>query len=131
MKLLNVERGKKKGVRRLDEPRTIVLLEADFNTGTKMIFNQRMLDNARQHDLILDSQYLRKEARSVEAVIFKRLFFNLLILQRRPGAVVSNVLRSCFDRIPHSVGSIACRRLEVNSSALSSLLLQYPNLCSG
>ena len=109
-------------MRRLDELRTIVLLEADFNTGTKLIFNKRMLDNARQHNLIPDSQYLRKGTRSIEAAIFKRLFFVLLRLQRRPGAVVSNDLRSCFDRIPHPVGSIACRRLGVNPSALSALL---------
>lgn len=78
MKSLNVEIEKKKGFRRLDKLRTIVLLEADFNTGTKMIYNKRMLDNSRQHDLIPDFQYLRKGARSVEAVIFKRLFFDLL-----------------------------------------------------
>ena len=56
-KSLNVEIEKKQGVRRLDKLRTIVLLESDFNTGTKLIYNKRMLENARTHNLIPDAQY--------------------------------------------------------------------------
>ena len=118
---LIVEIEKRSGERRLDKLRTIHLLEADFNTGTKLIFNKRMLGNARTHNLIPDPQYQRKGSRSVEAVIFKKLFFDLLRLQQRPGSVVSNDLRSCFDRIPHPVGSIACRRLGVNPQAITTL----------
>lgn len=123
---LNVEIEKRSGERRLDKLRTIHLFEADFNTGTKLIFNKRMLRNARDHVLIPDPQYQRKGARSVEAIIFKRLFFDLLRLQQRPGSVVSNDLRSCFDRNPHPVGSIACRRLGVNPPQNSSCCKDIP-----
>ena len=45
---VNVELEKKKGEKRLDKLRTMHCLEADFNTGTKLIYNQRMLSNARK-----------------------------------------------------------------------------------
>lgn len=118
---LNVEIEKRSEERRLDKLRTIHLLEADFNTETKLIFNKRMLANARNHNLIPEPQYQHKGSRSVEAVIFKRLFFDLLRLQQRPGSVVSNDLRSCFDRIPHPVGSLACRRLCINPQAITTI----------
>ena len=125
---VNVELEKKKGEKRLDKLRTIHLLEADFNTGTKLIYNQRMLTNARKFNLIPDSQYSRKGARAVDAVLFKRLFFDLLRLQKRPGAVVSNDLRSCYDRIPHNVGSIVCRRLGLNPPAIQTLFSTLHNM---
>ncbi len=35
--------------------RSILLMEADFNVANKIVFGQRMLDNAREHNLIQKS----------------------------------------------------------------------------
>ena len=40
------------GVASITKLRAILLLEADFNFHNKLIFGSRMLDLARQHDLV-------------------------------------------------------------------------------
>ena len=52
--------GKKLGKKLLSALWTIHLLEADFNTATKMIFAQRAMNNAIEQDQIPVSQYAKK-----------------------------------------------------------------------
>ncbi len=40
--------------------RAILLMEADFNTANKKVFGQRMLDHARNHDLIPEEIYSKR-----------------------------------------------------------------------
>ena len=54
---LNVALEKIKGIRLLSKLRTIYLLEANFNTGTKLIFAQQMMHNAYKYDQVTESQY--------------------------------------------------------------------------
>ena len=78
MTSLNVALEKVAGVRLLSKLRTIHLLEADFNTATKLIFAQRTMDRALDTNQILQSQYAKKQSRPIEAVLLKRLFYNYL-----------------------------------------------------
>ena len=94
---LNVALEKSRGVRLLSKLRTIHLLEADFNTGTKLIFAQRMMNKAYKHNLVLESQYARKHTQAIEAVLIKRLYFDYLRIYKYPGVIVSNDTRGCFD----------------------------------
>ena len=87
---LNVALEKIQGVRLLSKLRTIHLLEADVNTGTKLIFAQRMMANAYRHRQILESQYARKYTQAIEAVLVKRLYFDYLRIYKVPGAIISN-----------------------------------------
>ena len=69
---------KKLGIRLLTALQTIHLLEADFNTTTKLIFAQRAMDHAASSDQIPESQYAKKRSRPIEAVLLKRLYYNYI-----------------------------------------------------
>ena len=89
-KSLNVALEKVRGVRLLSKLRTIHLLEADFNTGTKLIFAQRMMVHAYKHGQIPESQYAQKDTQAIEAVLVKRLYFDYLQIYKVPGSIISN-----------------------------------------
>ena len=125
---LNVALEKKPGVRTLSKLRTIHLLEADFNTGTKMIFARRMMNNAYKYKLIPESQYARKYTQSIEAVVVKRLFYDGVRIYKTPGVMISNDARGCFDRIVLAIGALAMRRLGVPWTAIKSLLDTLKNM---
>ena len=87
------------GLGLLAKLQTIHLLEADFNTGTKLMFAQRMMKNAYKHQQIPESQYARKITQVIKAVLMKRLYFDYLWIYKFPGAIVSNDARGCYDRM--------------------------------
>ena len=76
---LNVAIEKKVGIRTLEKLRTIHLLEADYNTGTKHIFSNRAMHNALIHKQIPESQYMKRHSSAIEAVLLKRLFFDVML----------------------------------------------------
>ena len=118
---LNVALEKKCGIRLLDSLRTIHLLEADFNTATKLIFAQRTMQHAMEHDQIPASQYAKKHSRPIEAVLLKWLYYDFLRITKTPGIVISNDARGCFDRMALAIGAIAFMRLGVPRNAIKSL----------
>ena len=118
---LNVALEKMKGIRLLSKLRTIHLLEADFNTGTKLIFAQRIIQNAYKHKQVPESQYARKHTQAIEAVLVKRLYFDYLRIYKLPGVIISNNARGCFDQMILSIGSLAFRRLGVPWKAVRTL----------
>ena len=73
---------KKTGVRLLKKLRTIHLLEADYNTDTKLIFAKRMMASAMKLNQIPEAQYAKKRSQAIEAVAVKRLFFDYLRLYK-------------------------------------------------
>ena len=75
-KSLNVALEKIQGVRLLTKLQTINLLEADYNTGTKLIFIQRMISNAYDMGLILEFQCACRYTQLIEAIMLKRLLFD-------------------------------------------------------
>ena len=87
---LNVAPEKARGVRLLSKLGTIHLLEADFNTGTKVIFAQRMMNNAYKNKQVLESQYAQKCTQAIKAVVVKRIFFNGIQIYKIPGVMILN-----------------------------------------
>ena len=71
-KPLNVALKKVRGVRLLSKLRTIHLLEADFNTGTKLIFAQHMISHTYKHGQIPESKYTHKHTQEIDAVLVKQ-----------------------------------------------------------
>ena len=104
---LNVVLEKNAGIRLLASLRTIHLLEADFNTTTKLIFAQRTMDRALSTDQITPSQYAKKRSQPIEAVLLKRLFYDYLRILKKTGIVISNDARGCFDCMALAIGAIA------------------------
>lgn len=103
--------------------RTIWLIEADFNAGAKIHFVKRMMNTtALSNGLIPESQYAKKQSRSIEAAIVKVLFFDILRQTRSPGVFFASDLHQCFDRMAHPVCSLVMQRLGVDTNVIKCML---------
>ena len=92
------------GICLLSKLRIIHFLEADFDTGTKLLFEKQMMTHAHNNKKILESQYAGKFVISIEAVIVKRLFYDELRTYKHQGAMISNDACGCFDQMVLSLG---------------------------
>ena len=110
---LNVALEKILGVQLLSKLRTIHLLEADFNTATKLIFAQRTMDNALNLHQIPSSQYATKKSWSIKAVLLKLLYYDYLCITKTPGMVISNNACRCFDCMSLAIGAISFWQLSI------------------
>ena len=74
----------------MEKLRTIHLLEADYNTGTKRIFLQQAMTHPIEYNQMPKSQYAKKYSQAIDAVMVKRLFFDYLRIFKIPGIMISN-----------------------------------------
>lgn len=91
--------------------RTICLLEADFNFNNKVLAKQIMHCAERNHNLPQEQYGSRKGKKAILHAVNKRLLYDIIHLQRRTAILCSNDAKSCYDRIIHSVASMALQRL--------------------
>ena len=104
--------------------RTIWLLEADFNSGAKIHWVSRMMnDTAMNNNLIPQSQYAKRGSKAIEAALVKVLFFDHIRQNKKPGIIFASDLMQCFDRMAHPVCSLVSRRLGVPESVIKCMLL--------
>ena len=119
---IDVEIPKKANSFRTDKLRTIVLLEADFNFGNKVI-SRRIAQTAEMYGSLAPEQYgSRKGHRATECALNKRLTLDMLRVLRWPGALCSNDLKSCYDRIAHAVASLCLQGQGVSKSEVVCML---------
>ena len=91
--------------------RTILLLEADFNHLNKKL-GRDLLHHAEHHNMIAPEQFgSRKHHSCIDQVLIKRLYYDSLRFARKNGFLCSNDAKSCYDRIVHSVASLAMQRV--------------------
>lgn len=120
---LQVILEKKAGVRLVNKLRAILLMEADFNFGNKLLIGHRMLEHASQRSLIPPELYGGiKGKRADTLALSRRLFTDILNQKRRPGAIASVDAESCYDRISHTAASLACQRWGVPPPAIVAML---------
>jgi hypothetical protein len=107
--LTDVEILKKAGVYDIEKMRTIILMNSEFNMNNKKL-GRDMMCNAEKYGTLAREQYgSRKHHRSIIAALNKRLTMDMLRLRRLAGAICSNDAKSCYDRIVHSIDSLAMR----------------------
>jgi hypothetical protein len=111
LKGVDVMIQKKEKVNLVTKLCTITLTEADFNFNNK-ILGKETPKHAEMNNLIAKEQYgSRKGKSAIEHVLHKRLTFDIMRQTRYNGALCSNEAKSCYDRILHSIASLACQRL--------------------
>ena len=108
---INCMLEKKKGNFRVDKLRAILLYEAQFNMMNK-IMGRDVMAAAESLGGVAPEQYgSRKNHSSINLGLNKRLTFDLFRQRKQSGALCSNDAKSCFDRIAHSIASLALQRV--------------------
>ena len=69
--------------------RSILLMEADFNATNKIIYGNRMMAMAREHDLMPDEIFSEKNRMADDGTLSKTLFCDLVRQARAPAANAS------------------------------------------
>ena len=111
----------------VDDLRTIQLMEAEFNANNKKI-GRDVMRCAELNEEIPKEQYgSRKGKRAILHAVNKRLLYDIIHMQRRPAALCSNDAKSCYDRIVHSIASMALQRLGMPSGPVTCMLVTIQN----
>ena len=120
-KSVNAMLLKKAGKTDVDSLRTIVLLEPDFNHMNKKL-GRDIMYFAEKHQLIAPEQFgSRKHHSSIDQVLIKTLFYDILRIRRQDGYLCSNDAKGCYDRITHSMASFALQRVGLPTPPIVSM----------
>lgn len=121
-KAVNVFLEKKQGVIDVDRLRIILLFDAEFNFTNKLT-GRRMMQFAERHNLIAPEQFGSRAGHSaIDHALNKRLTFDFWRLKKENATLCSNDAKGCYDRIVHSVASIAMQRLGIGPSPVRLML---------
>jgi hypothetical protein len=119
---------KKKDNFHVSKLRAILLFEADFNFNNKRI-GRSLMWNAEDNSWVAPEQYgSRKGHSAIDHCLNKRLSFDILRQYKQPGAICINDMKSCYDRIVHSVAAICMRRWGLDKEALRMMFYTLQQL---
>ena len=97
-------------------------MECDFNANNKKL-GCDVMRCAEANSLLPPEQYgSRKKKKTILHAVNKRLFYDSVYLQRQPAALCSNDAQSCYDRIAHSIASLALQRLGLPPGPITCML---------
>ena len=91
------------GNKLINKLRAILLMEADFNATNKIIYGERMLDNARKYKLSPDEIYSEKQRMADGSAVSKILFYDVVRQLKRPAGLASVDAAYCYDRVAHAI----------------------------
>ena len=113
---------KRSGSNLVDDLRSICVCEADFNFFTKTL-GYKTMQHAEKLNLIAPEQYGSRSGKSsIDHAVHKKLWYDILRQKRQPGAMCSNDAKSCYDRVVHSIASLAYQRLGIPLPPITTLL---------
>jgi hypothetical protein len=104
--------------------RSILLMEANFNSTNKMIYGQWMLHTAHHYKLVPEEIYSKQNRLADDGTLAKVLFYNIVLQTRLPlPAGISAVnAENCYDWICHPIASLVFQSLGIPKPAIVSML---------
>jgi len=110
---LNVMIPKKLGDFHVEQLRTILLYDAEFNALLKWL-GHLIMARAEELKVLAPEQYgSRHGLAAIYQSLNMQLTFDIIRQWRIPAAVCSNDAKACYDRIVHAFASLAIQRLGV------------------
>ena len=100
--------------------RSILLMEADFNSTNKITYGQRMLQVVRRHKLMPEEIYSEKNRLADDGTLVKVLFYDIVRQTRLPAGIGAVDADNCYDRIAHPIASMAFQSLGTHKEACRS-----------
>jgi hypothetical protein len=111
------------GCRLLTKLRSILLMEADFNSNKKTIYGDRMLNNVRRHGLMVEEIYSEAGRTAEDGALAKVLFYDIVRVARLTAAISSVDAANCYDSIAHAISSIIFQACGVPIEGIESMLI--------
>jgi hypothetical protein len=102
--------------------RSILLMEADFNSANKQIYGIRMLGNARRYNLMPEEVYSERNRMADDGTLTKVIAYDIIRQSCRPAGIASVDADNCYDRIAHAIALLVFQAFGVPSSAEECML---------
>lgn len=125
---MSVMLEKEAGVILVEKLRAILLMEADFNMGNKLIYGVRMMSHARKVGVIPQEHFAEKEKTAQEGKMVGNFFWDVSRQRRVPAAAASVDAANCYDRVNHAYASLVLQAFGVPYSAVISMLSALSNM---
>ena len=123
---IDVELLKEEGNYKLEKLRTIVIVEADYNTNCKRLGKEIlkiMQEHEKDSDWNAQEQYgSKKEREAADVSLNTRLVDDAMQQTRTDGSICSNDAKSCYDQILHPILSLCLQRIGINVNHIQSTL---------
>ena len=116
------------GVTLVTKLRAILLMEADFNATNKIIYGSRMMERARESNLMPEEIFSERNRMADDGTLSKTLFCDLARQARVPAAIASVDASNCYDRIAHAIASLVFQAFGVPHTAAESMLGTIENM---
>ncbi len=101
--------------------RVIHLFKADYNLFLKVLWAQRLVKQGEAHLQFGESQQGSRAGRTAnDAVMLKRLLYDLSRITKTNPATFDNNAKSCYVHIINSVAMLTAKRLGMPESAIST-----------
>ena len=110
------------GIALVTKLRLILLLEADYNYHSRLIFGKRMMDLARQCGVVPEEIYSEKGRTAEDGVLHQILTYDIARQQRALMLVASVNAAQCYDRIAYSIAGLTLQASGVHASSVRSML---------
>ena len=111
---LSVMLEKIPGITLVDKLRAILLMEADFNFGNKLLLGKRMVQAAEKLNFIPQDNFGSRNNKSApEVCVCRLLFFDIVRLSKLNAALGSYDAQTCYDRVVHSLTSMIAQSVGV------------------
>jgi hypothetical protein len=101
--------------------RSILLMEADFNSTNKIIYGQRMLQTVRRYRLMPEKIYSKKNRLADDGTLVKVLFYDIVHQTRLPAGIGAVDANNCYNRIAHPITLLIFQSLGVRKEACKSI----------
>jgi hypothetical protein len=111
---------KKENDTNVDKLRTIVLFDSEANMNYKHL-GRRAMNAAISLQQISTEQYSRPNRNSIDHALNRQLVMDHQLYERKPYALVSCDLKSCYDRINHTSASLSLQRLGIHKAEIISM----------
>ncbi len=108
--------------------RAILLMQADFNGANKMVYGTRMLEQARNNNLMPKEVFSKHNKMANDGTLMKVLTCDVIRQTRRSAGIASVNADSCYDRIAHAIASLVFQEFGVPLSASKSMLTTIQNM---
>ena len=115
---------KREGLNNIKKLHSIVLTESDFDFNNK-ILGRRAIQHAEDIQGLAPEQY---GSRKYKCSIDQALTYDIIRQSKRSGLLCSNDAQSFFDRIVHSVASLAYKGIGIQQPPLECMLVRIQEM---
>jgi len=121
--MVDIMAFKKKDNIRVDNIRSIIISEADWNAAGKVHVTKRLMSQAEKQCL-LPQEHMggRKGRKSIDGVITKRLILDNSRITKTPMLIISTDAANCYDRMLHKYISFVCIKWGLAVQVMIALL---------